>query len=267
VLPFAASICVLSLAQAAIVALPAARPFPVLERLRARGWALIPAASIVVAVVAIGELASVAQGLTYLALIGVPALAAVALGWAWRWASPPLALLVVPLFALAWLDRQGLAGEGAALALSGLSGVMLGVLLAAVAPRRALKAGVVMMALFDAALVVADLLQAPNNVLNAAHPAAGLPQLQRALFGSALVGYGDLFVAGVVGAMLATNPRLQRRGALLAAGLALLFNLLFFVAKELPATVPIALALVLIDAREAGLGRLRRGTLEAAPVK
>jgi hypothetical protein len=123
------------------------------------------------------------------------------------------------------------------------------------------------MALVDAALVVADLLQAPNNVLNAAHPAAGLPQLQRALFGSALVGYGDLFVAGVVGAMLATNPRLQRRGALLAAGLALLFNLLFFVVKELPATVPIALALVIIDAHEAGLGRLRRGTLEAAPVK
>lgn len=266
-LPFAASISVLSLAQAAIVALSAPRPFPALERLRAPGWALIPAASIVAVVVAIGELASVAQGLTYLALIGVPPLAAIALGWAWRWAWPPLALLVVPLFALAWLDRTGLVGEAAALVLSGLSCVTLGVVLAAVAPRRALKAGVIAMALVDTALVVADLLQAPNNVLNTAHPAAGLPQLQRALFGSAVVGYGDLFVAGVVGAILATNPRIQRRGAVLAAGVALLFDLLFFVVKELPATVPIALALILIDAHEAGLGRLRRGTLEAAPVK
>ncbi len=76
------------------------------------------------------------------------------------------------------------------------------------------------------------------------------------------MGYGDLFVAGILGGMLARggelSPRgrevewspaqarraahtLQLRGAALVAGVALLFDLLFFVVDELPATVPVAL--------------------------
>ena len=81
------------------------------------------------------------------------------------------ALLVAPLFALAWADRGGLAGEAAALALSALSCVALGVLLAAVTPPRWLAAGIVAMAVADTTLVVSELLQRPNNALNAAHPA------------------------------------------------------------------------------------------------
>ena len=54
------------------------------------------------------------HALTYIALVGVPLLAALALGWLMRGARPVLALLVAPLFALAWADRGGLAGEGAA---------------------------------------------------------------------------------------------------------------------------------------------------------
>jgi hypothetical protein len=247
VLPFAISISALSLAQAATVGLPAWEPLPWLARLRARGWALLPALSIGAVVAAVGAAAAVAQGLTYLALVAVPPLAAIALGYVSRLASPRLALLVVPLFVLAWLDRRALAGEGAALALSALSCVTLGVVLVALAPRLALKLGVVAMALVDTALVVANLLQAPNSVLNAAHPAAGLPQLQRVVFGSAVMGYGDLFIAGVVGAMLATSPALQRRGVAVAAVLGLLFDLLFFAVNNLPATVPIAATLLLLD--------------------
>ena len=55
---------------------------------------------------------------------------------------------------------------------------------------------------------VSDLLQAPNDALNAAAPVAHLPQLQRAVFGSAVMGYGDLFVAALLGALLASQPRL-----------------------------------------------------------
>jgi hypothetical protein len=114
------------------------------------------------------------------------------------------------------------------------------------------------MALIDTALVVAHLLQAPNAVLNAAHPAAGLPQLQRVLFGSAAMGFGDLFIAGVVGAMLASRPAQQRRAAFLVAGLALALDLFFFVIDELPATVPVALALVIVDAISQRAWRPRR---------
>jgi hypothetical protein len=235
---------------------PAARPFALLERLGSRWWALIPALSVGAVVAAIGATTRTAQGLTYLALAGVPVLAAVALGRAARGAAPARALAVVPLFALAWGLRRSLPGETAALLLSALSCVTLGALLAAVAPARWLKVGIVAMALVDAALVAADLLQAPNQVLNAAAPAAGLPQLQSVLFGSAQMGYGDLFIAAALGALLAGDPPTRRRAAALSAGLALVFDLLFLAVPELPATVPVAAALIVVEG--AALRRRRR---------
>jgi cytochrome c biogenesis protein CcdA len=61
------------------------------------------------------------------------------------------------------------------------------------------------------------------------------------------MGFGDLFIAAVLGALLARNRRLQLTGALLTATFALLFDLLFFAVDELPATVPIALALATLE--------------------
>ena len=68
---------------------------------------------------------------TRLALIAVPPLAAVALGWIVRGARPPVALLAAPLFALAWAAKGHLAGQSAALVLSALACVTLGGLLSA----------------------------------------------------------------------------------------------------------------------------------------
>jgi hypothetical protein len=163
---------------------------------------------------------------------------------------------------LAWADRGGLAGDAAALALSALSCVTLAVLLAAVTPPRWLAAGIIAMALADTALVVSDLLQRPNNALNAAHPAAGLPKLQSAVLGSAVMGYGDLFVAALLGALLAVlgARSLQLRGAALTGLLALAFDLLFFIVNELPATVPAALALVVVLLRRPRRSAWRSGT-------
>jgi hypothetical protein len=269
--PFWISISVLSLAQGALVAIPGPLSAQRLTRLGGRRWAAIPPLSVIgfVLVARAAESAS-AQGLTYLALGAVPPLAALALGWLARGARPARALLVLPLFALAWANRGGLAGEGAALVLSALSCAALGVLLAAVTPPRWLAAGIVTMAIADAALVVSELLQRPNDALNAARPAAGLPQLQSAVFGSAVIGYGDLFVAGVLGALFAAtvSRRLQARGALLAAALALGFDLLFLLVHELPATVPVALTLLIFLAARrwrSSRGRGRRGSPAAAP--
>lgn len=241
--------------QGALVALPRARPparaNAMARRLSGRGWALVPLASLVLVVVAIGAAGATADGLAWLALLAVPPLAAAALGATMRGARPLLALLAAPLFALAWADRGGLAGEAAAVALSALSCVTLGVLLAAVAPRGWLKAGIVAMAAVDAYLVGAQLLQPANDVLNAAAPPGHLPQLQRALFGDALMGYGDLFVAGLFGAVVAAEQlaagrdRVPWRWALATFALALAFDLLFLVLDVLPATVPVALALLL----------------------
>lgn len=255
VLPFWISIAALSLVQGALVALPGAiahglpARLPVPAWVRGRRWALVPPLSVVgfVVVTSAAESAS-ADGLTYLALVAVPVLAALALGWFSNLASPRLAPAVVPLFALAWIDPNGLVGEGSALLLSALSCVTLGVLLAAITPPRWLAVGIVAMAVADTALVVSDLLQKPNNALNAAHPAAGLPRLQSEVFGSAVMGYGDVFIACALGGLLAVTygRSLQLRAAKLVALLALLFDLLFFLVNELPATVPVALALVAI---------------------
>jgi hypothetical protein len=249
VLPFWLSIGLLSAVQGALVALPSPLRERRLLRLRSGRWALIPPLSVIAFVfLTRAAEASSADGLTYLALLAVPALAALALGVLARGARPRAALAVLPLFALAWADRGHLAGQAAAVCLTGLSCVSLGVLLADVTPPRWLAAGILAMSLADTALVVSDLLQRPNNALNAAHPAAGLPQLQSGAFGSAVMGYGDMFIAAAFGGLVASElgRSAQLRAALLVGVLAMLFDLLFFAVDELPATVPVAIALVLI---------------------
>lgn len=246
-LPFWLSIGALSLVQAALVAAPRP-PLPtLLERLQSRWWALVLPLSIVVVISAIALDSASARFLTYLALVAVPPLAGAALAWMVRGGRPPLSLLVIPLFALAWAARGSLGGQSAALALSALACVSLGWLVACIVPPRWLKLGIYLMAAVDTYLVTFDLLQGPNAVLNTAAPTAGLPRLQLASFGSALMGFGDLFVAATLGALLASNRRLQLRGAALAAMIGVAFDLLFFAVDELPATVPIAMTLACLE--------------------
>jgi hypothetical protein len=217
----------------------------------------VPIGSIVLVVFAIRYVSDTATGLTDLALVAVPLLAAAGLGWAMRGSRPIAALLAVPLFLLAWLAKDSLIGEGAGALLSALSCVTLGVLLAAVTPPAWLKAGIVLMAAADTWLVLNDLLQAPNATLIAAHPPAGLPQLQSEIFGSVSMGYGDLFVAALLGAVLASQWRRQWRAAVLTLAIAAVFDLLFLVISELPATVPVALALLVVEGWETASGSRR----------
>jgi hypothetical protein len=245
-LPFALSISVLSLVQAALVAAPRPASAPLLADLHGRAWALVLPLSIVVVVGAIALDATVARFLTYLALIAVPPLAALALAALIRGGRPQLALLVVPLFAIAWAARGSLSGQTAALALSALACVSLGWLLACLVPSRWLKLGIYAMAAIDAWLVGSNLLQEPNAVLNAVSP-GGLPRLQLVSFGSAVMGFGDIFIAATLGALLASDRRLQLTGAALVAIIALGFDLLFFAVDQLPATVPIALTLAALE--------------------
>ena len=55
-----------------------------------------------VVIFAIRYVSDTANGLTWLALIAVPLLAAITLAWAMRGAKPLAALAVIPLFVLAW---------------------------------------------------------------------------------------------------------------------------------------------------------------------
>ncbi len=247
-LPFWLSIGFLSLVQGVLVGLP--RPpvqIPLLSRLQGRWWALALPLSIVVVIAGIALDSASADFLTWLALIAVPPLAAIALGGLVHGGRPWLALAAIPLFAVAWAAKGELGGQSCALALSALACVTLGWLLVCVVPGRWVKLGIYAMAAVDAYLVFTELLQEPNTVLNAAHPAADLPKLQLVSWGSALMGFGDLFIAAVLGALLARDSRLQLRGALLAAVLCCAWDLLFFAIDTTPATVPVALTLLTLE--------------------
>ena len=151
--------------QAGVVAAPREVTRPrMLDRFTGRWWALVPVGSIVAVIFAIRYASGTATGLTYLALVAVPLLAAAALAWAargpGRWLGRCLGGAVCspspgPIGA-------SLVGQGAATLLSALSCVTLGVLLAAVTPPRWLKLGIIAMAAADAWLVASDLLQRPT---------------------------------------------------------------------------------------------------------
>jgi len=260
--PFWLSISVLGLVQAALVALPQVRRRPTwMERLRSPWWALIPAGSIAVVIGVVELESNSAIWLSYLALVAVPPLAAFAIGALVHRSEPIWAWAVPPLFALAWATPGSLAGEAAATALSGLACIALGWLLVCAVSARWLRLGVYAMAVVDTVYVSADLLQGPNAVLSAAIPAANLPALQAVHFGHAQMGFGDLFVAALVGCLLAPQSadgpetparlvfqvRRQWVGAGLVAGLALSFDLFFFAVDTLPATAPVAVALALAE--------------------
>jgi hypothetical protein len=256
---FGVSIALLSLAQAGLVALPRAWRFAWLDRFRSAWWALVPALSIVIVIGVVAWQGESATALSWLALLAVPPFAALALGWLVHGARPEWAAAVPPLFLIAWAAPGALVGETAATALTGLGCIGLGWLLASVAPARWLKWGIYAMAAVDAWFVAGDLLQGPNAVLSAAAPSS-LPSLQVVHFGAAVMGFGDLFVAATLGCLLALpadgpksglrlrfSARRQLVGAAVVAVLGLGFDLLFFAVDTLPATVPVALALALIE--------------------
>jgi hypothetical protein len=255
VLAFGPAIVLLGAVQAVVVALPGAGWPRWLWRPRSRLWAAVAPISIAAVIGAIGEAPGVAKGLTWLALIAVPPLAAAGLGWASKGAHArgrPTALaaasLSLPLFAAAWAWRGSLGGDATALALTALANVTLGRLVAGLAPLRLIKAGIVLAAIVDTALVVSHKLQQPNALLNAAAPGAHLPKLQLVQLGPAQMGFGDLFVAALLGAALAAEGRRSGGAAAITLIAASLMDLLFYVTDELPATVPVAVALIALEA-------------------
>jgi hypothetical protein len=239
---FIAADGVLIATQASLVALPGRGVPAALARVGGRAWALVLPVSIGAVVAAVAAVPDVADVLTWLAFLAIPPLAAATLAWAARGARPAAGLLAVPPLALAWAAQGTLAGDAAAVALTALSAVTLGRLLAGVVPAAYLEAGIVAMATVDAILVFGNQLQGPNAVIEAAVPARGLPQLQYLALGPASMGYGDVFVAGVLGGVLAVRGVRQEPVALLTFALAAAWDVLFLVFDTLPATVPVAAA-------------------------
>ena len=239
----------LDAAQAACIALPAAGVPAALLRLGGRGWALVAPLSIVVSigVIALSDVGD--DVLTWIALLLVPPGCALALGWAAHGARPWLAVLTAPALAAALAAPDDPLGRAGRIVLIAGSVVTVGRLLAGVAPLTLLKAGVVAMAGIDAVVIFGDLFDRENALFDAAVPAAGLPRLQVAELGDASTDYGDFFVAGLVGGILAAERRPQLAAAVAMLVVAQAFNQLFLVVDSLPGTVPPALVMLVFGAR------------------
>jgi len=240
---------VLDAAQAVCVGLPAAGLPVWLARLTGRGWALVAPLSVVVVAIALSATTASADVFTWIALILVPPGCALALGWAAHGARPWMAVLVLPLLAVAFVAPDDPLGRAARLALIVGSCVTLGRLLAGGTPLAFLKVGVVLMATIDAVFIFGDFFGTENAHFNAAAPAVGLPRLQVADIGDVATDYGDYFVSGLVGGILAAERRPQALAAVATFAALEAFNQLFAVVDSLPGTVPPAAVMLAFSVR------------------
>lgn len=233
-----------SVAQAALVAGGAVRCVPPsLRALRHPLFAAVPLLALIGVVVWLRVAPSGAAALAELALLAVPLLALFA---AARVGLLALAL-VVAMVAMTMHDNHSISGQIAALGLIAASCTVLGALLVEVTPARWLGLGIAATAAVDLVLVASGFLGPATLALNSAGVTDSLPQLQRVELGPLTMGYADLFLPALVGALLATRARTRHWVALLTLCFALAAGLVFLVADRLPATVPVALALLVVE--------------------
>ena len=232
-LSFAPSYAVLCAAQALIVL--AARP-PTTRGRRGLAGAVLPAAALGIAVAIIRAVAGGPHSLALLGAVATPLLAA-----AGRLRLP----LAAGLWACAWL-ADGLVAQAASVALIALAAVTVAQLVARVAPDWSIATGLVVLAVVDVVLVWGTpQVQPATTALHAARLPGGIPRLQDATFGDAMMGWLDLLAP----ALLAMVVRARLRAAA-ATGLAAgAWGLLLFFVSTVPATVPVLTGLAFARAR------------------
>jgi hypothetical protein len=210
-------------------------------RVRSR-WALAvlaPPVAFVAMVALLSEHPDAAAIVLQVATFAVPALATVA---AMRLARRGWPAIVAALLAAAMLWSHALVGQVATLALLVLSCVAIGSLVPRLGHPAALAAGAAALAVADVTLLVlgpvGDAATALDNVRFAHVPSFG-----EAVVGTVHMGYGDLFVAGIAGAVAARTPGGASRVGLLTLVLFLAEAALLAGPAAYPATVPVVAAL------------------------
>jgi hypothetical protein len=264
-----ASYWALNLAQAAVVLLPGVAHARWFDALRSR-WLLIagPAAVAIGLTFLPGIAAVLAADLSLVALVFVPPLAALGIGWAIRGRDLRLVALIPALVAVAWSVPDSALGESAALLLVALSCAALAVAIVAVVPRTVAKVGIVVWAAADLSLALAHgLVEASRAISQATPPVVPQLQLQRVVIGGASMEYADLFLAATLGAILAAESRNRGLAALVVAAVAMSMAAFLLVTNVIPATVPVAAALGFeeIRSRRARSGAVARSACSERP--
>lgn len=230
--------------EGALVALPRPLALERLARLRSPGWALLAPGSLLVGTFGVLALPSLATGLAVLAAVATPLLAAIAAVAVVHGSRRALLLVPVAFGAIAMVCT-GLAAEVAASLLTALGCLTLGAALVRLTPARWLHLGLLCMALTDVVLLAAGIGQPAAALLMDALGGVH-PTFHRATLGPISTDYPDLVLAAVLGGIFAGRP-IQKRAAVLVAILASSYAGLLTISTMLPATVPLIVALVLVE--------------------
>lgn len=244
-LPNITAYLALATLQGAIVALPHPAALERLGSLRSPAWALVAPGSLIVGTFGVLALPALASGLAMLAAIATPMLAAIAVVSVVH--GRQRRLLVVPLvLGVAAAAGSGWPGQLAASLLTALGCLTLGAALVRLTPARWLRIGVLSMGAVDVLLLALGVGQPAAELLREALGSTMHPAFDSANLGDCVLDYPDLVLAAVLGGV-AAGRAIQQPAAALVAILAAAYGALFAVADMLPATVPLALVLVLVE--------------------
>ncbi len=247
-----------SILEGALVLLPRARPFPRLARMRAPVWAALLPASIIVGTFGLLVFPGLAPTTVLAAAITTPLLALLAV-----MAVVRARQLVLPFAAAAaalaiW--SGGVAGHIGLGVVTALACLAVGAALQRLIPGRWLLFGVIAMSVVDATLLFSGPGYHETALLAAATTNFHGPRFTGARIGGTTIGYPDLFLAALLGTSLA-GDRAQLWGAGLLTALAIAYDSMLTPGLLLPATVPIAITLLIVV-----LVRRRRRAPAGAPV-
>lgn len=219
------------------------RTVPLPAPLRGRLWALLLPGVLVAFVIGLSADPSLAGRLAALAVV-TPVLALGAPLVAERRWRAVVAVVSIAAVAVGLGSRHGVLGQTARVIAIACACSVLATLLAGVAPPAALRLGLVALVALDVVLVVSGDVGSTSQALHHAGAPAGLPSFQDATLGPATMGYGDLFGAAVLGALLTSEGRSRARAAVAVLACALGFGLLLTFFHTLPATVPLLAGLL-----------------------
>jgi hypothetical protein len=199
-----------------------------------------------------------APALVLIAFVATPLLAALATLGVVRGTRVALAIGALALMGMA-IEGSGWVAQLAHTLLTALGCLAAGAILVRLVPRSLLPLSVLSMCAVDVVLLGFGVGQPAGSLMALAASHVHTPVLDHASLGPISTDYPDLLLAAVLGSTLAGEAR-QRRAAVLVATLVAGYGLLLPLTGALPATVPIAVAFVLLRwrpprRRGRGIGR------------
>lgn len=212
-------------------------------RPRMRWLWIVPPVLFVASVLLLATRPASAGWMTGVATVAVPALALLAAVRLARGSHPAWALIVPVLLFAALSGPNHLSGQVGITLLCALSAVALGAGLVQLGGVQGVVLGLVALSLADIVLVSDGSVEAAADALSNAS-IGHLPELSHVALGTFTLGYGDLFVSGVAGAIAARRPGGQLRVAGLTMAFMLLESALLAGRGPYPATVPVVAALL-----------------------